>query len=639
MRKLKAILLALSLINCTSGSGHLNTGTGGASSSVAACESGDSCVSSDDTCRSATGEPCSCVGPEGARYVACDTVNAEGTGGTGGLDASVRDGAGGTFVMPATGGVSGYGQDTGHPCADASPWTTSGADSGTPDYQINVDASKQAGVWRHFYETVVAADHANTVLASAYGRNIQNALRKGHDQAGFQSVRFHGILDSDIHVYAEDASGTPIYDFGRLDEVYDAILYAGMRPFAEVGFAPPALASVTTLRAQLLWYNNQPAIISPPKDWTKWTNFVMALVQHLEQRYGVGEIRDHWYFEVWNEPSWMLTTGSGGYQELYKYTVQGLKAGDANVRVGGPAESSTGSGQAIYNLLSYVSANGLPIDFVTYHCYASDANTGIANANAMNDCHTRLANVAITSGFTGDVFTTEWGPDSSTGVARDTEVTSSFIAKTIHLVASNTSVPLPVGYGYWTISDIYEEINTGTNTAYREGNYGLLLKGDPNIPESWDVAKPAFNAFRLLHWLGDVHIEATGGTTADGVNAIATLSSDAKSLQVLVYNHVNGGGADPTRSSLVSLTLNNLPFAAGPVTVRQYPVDHTHANSHTAWVQLGKPAQPTAAQWTTLSDAANLCYYETSVSPVNGAIALTFPQSTYGVSLITLQAL
>lgn len=627
--------LALSvslLLGCSSGStkSKVTTSTGG-SASVATCMSGDSCVAASDTCKSASGSVCTCVGPDGARYVACETTQDAGAGGAAG-SSSVS--LGGTFTMPATGGVSGYGQDVGQPCADGAPYAT----SGTLDYQINVDASKQGNPWSHFYEKVVAADHANTVLASAYGRNIQNALQKGHDQAGFQYVRFHGILDSDIHVYAEDDAGAPIYDFSRLDQVYDAIMLSGMRPFVEISFTPPALASATNLNAQLLWYDNQPAIISPPKDWTKWANFMTALVQNLEQRYGANEVRDNWYFEVWNEASWMLTTGTSGYEDLYKYTVQGLKVGDSAIRVGGPAESSSGSGPAITNLLSFVSTNGLPIDFVTYHCYASDPASTIADANAINDCHTRLANVAISGGFMGDVFATEWGPDSAASVARDTEVTSSFVAKAIHLLGTNTSVPLPVGYGYWTISDIYEEINTGTNTAYREGNYGLLLKGDPNIPESWDVAKPAFNAFRLLHWLGDVQIEATGGTPANGVNAVATLGTDSRSLQVLVYNHVSGGAADPTQSSLVSLTLNNLPFAAGPVAIRQYFVDHTHSNSHTAWVQMGKPAQPTQDQWTTLRDQSDLCYYDTNPTPTSNSLTLEFPLETYGISLITLQS-
>ena len=121
-------------------------------------------------------------------------------------------------------------------------------------------------------------------------------------------------------------------------------------------------------------------------------------------------------------------------------------------------------------------------------------------------------------------------------------------------------MPAPASYGYWAVSDLYEEIHTGTATAFRQGNYGLLLKGDPPIPESFDVAKPSFNAFRLLHMMGEERLRVTGGTAADGVGAAATRSADGSAVQMLVYNHVDGGQADASKSSRVSLTLNNLPF-------------------------------------------------------------------------------
>ena len=131
-------------------------------------------------------------------------------------------------------------------------------------------------------------------------------------------------------------------------------------------------------------------------------------------------------------------------------------------------------------------------------------------------------------------------------------------------------------YGYWTLSDIYEEMNTGTATAYREGNYGLLLKGDPNIPASFDVAKPAFNAFRLLHMMTDTIVPVSGGiasATDNGVGAVATLASDGNSIQILVYNHINSFDiatweAKSQESTLVSLAVSNLPFT--PTRVRHY---------------------------------------------------------------------
>ena len=118
-----------------------------------------------------------------------------------------------------------------------------------------------------------------------------------------------------------------------------------MRPLVEISFTPKALASApgNDGKLTLLWYNNKSPNISPPTgangDWSKWTAFMAALVQHLEARYGAAEVRT-WYFEVWNEPSWMYSLGDNGYIELYQNTVAGLVQADPMVRVGGPAGSS-----------------------------------------------------------------------------------------------------------------------------------------------------------------------------------------------------------------------------------------------------------------------------------------------------------
>ena len=220
-------------------------------------------------------------------------------------------------------------------CADAPPAAPGGAAAVT----LAVDAGTVVRPWNRFYEKAVAPDHANTLLCTAYGRNIQNALRKAHAQAGFQYVRFHGIFNDDVGVYSEDASGAPIYDWSRLDAIYDAVVAAGMRPFVEVSFTPTALASVPAQMQNLLWYNNKSPNISAPigapdGDWSKWIALMAAFVRHLEERYGADEVRDNWYFEVWNEPSWMYAPGPHGYFELYENTVAGLLQGDPGVARG-----------------------------------------------------------------------------------------------------------------------------------------------------------------------------------------------------------------------------------------------------------------------------------------------------------------
>jgi xylan 1,4-beta-xylosidase len=596
----------------------------------------------------------------GALAVAATTVacakDPHYTSGTGGTSVGGTGGSG----AAGSGGGSGGATDLGA-CPDPAPWTPPAAPaacadaapsaSGAADVTLAVDAGASIGAWNRFYEMTVASDHARTLLCTAYGRNIQNALRKAHAQAGFQYVRFHGILNDDVAAYMEDASGAPIYDWSRVDAIYDAIVAAGMRPLVEISFTPKALASDPKNNLQQLWYQGKYPNISPPTgangDWSKWTALMAEFVRHLEDRYGAEEVRDHWYFEVWNEPSWMYSLGDTGYFELYKNTVAGLVQADPGVRVGGPAGSSGESSSLIRSLITGAFNTGTKLDFLTYHRYGDDDGSPIADVTAAIAFHAGLLHdIGLTTvknmKFTGEILNDEFGPSSMPSISRDTEVAASYIAKIIHLLGSDPATPAPTSYGYWAVSDLYEEINTGSATAFREGNYGLLVKGDKTIPESFDVAKPAFNAYRLLHMMSDQQLRVTGGTTADGVNAAATRSADGRTVEILVYNHVDGGQADSTTFSKVSLTVSNLPFS-GPIRARQYIVDRAHANAYRAWQALSSPATPNEAQWVKVRDAAELCYYETISQPsgtagAGGAWTLTFPQNVYGVDLIELSA-
>jgi xylan 1,4-beta-xylosidase len=565
---------------------------------------------------------------------------------------SMTTGSAGTGAI---GGGGGSGPVTGV-CSDSQEWTpppgpracgeTPPAASGAAEVTIAVDAGASVGAWNRFYEKAVASDHANTLLCTAYHRNIQNAIRKAHAQAGFQYLRFHGLFNDDVGAYKEDASGAPIYDWSRIDAIYDAIMEAGMRPLVEISFTPLALASDRAEIQELLWYNSRSPNISPPTgangDWGKWIALMAEFVRHLEDRYGAEEVRKNWYFEVWNEPSWMYSLNTTGYFELYRNTVAGLLQGDPEVRVGGPAGSSGESSALIRSLITGSFNTGTKLDFVTYHRYGDDDGIPIASVTQAVAFHKRLLSdidltVIKNMKFTGEILNDEFGPTWMPGVSRDNEIGASYVAKTIHLLGTDPTVPAPAAYGYWAVSDLYEEIPTGTATAFRQGNYGLLLKGDPGIPESWDVAKPTFNAFRLLHMMGAERLGVTGGTTGDGVGAAATRSTDGSAVQILVYNHVDGGGADVTKASVVSLAVNNLPFT-GRIRVRRYIVDHGHANAYRAWLALGSPTNPTQQQWVMLRDAAELCYYETIAQPTGAAWTLTFPQSFYGVALFEITA-
>jgi xylan 1,4-beta-xylosidase len=508
-------------------------------------------------------------------------------------------------------------------------------------YTLSVDADQKKGSWNKFYEKAVACDHMYTVISSAYGRNISNALKKAHDEAGFEYVRGHGILDDDVAVYSE-TNGTAVYSWTNLDKIYDSVVAAGMRPIVEISFMPGALASSSTAITNV-WYNNYPGISCAPKDWTKWKDLIKALIAHLEERYGKEEVENNWFFELWNEPAWMYSCGGGddGYIYLYDSTSVAIKAQDSLIKLGGPAESGGASSSAITSLLRYKKTMKYKVDFISYHRYANDDNTNYLSASVVNEFHKGIVDLCKSYSFSGLILNTEYGPSYTQGKwIHDNEMAASFAAKMIYLLNSNdtSSYPPPYSFGWWALSDIYEETDNRSASCAFSGCYGLLTRGDSSISQSWDVPKPAFNAFKLLHRLNTYKISCTGGTTSSpGVNAIATISENQDTVSVLVFNQEDDSLGNSATSDNVSLTISNIPFTKAKI--EHWVVDKTHSNSFQTWVSLGKPSSPTSAQWTTIANAGALAHYDSVITDTtlsSGTYSKSFTQNYYSVGLIQI---
>jgi xylan 1,4-beta-xylosidase len=520
--------------------------------------------------------------------------------------------------------------------------------SNAATYSLNVNGATSLGSWSHFYEECVGSDHPITVLSSSYGRNIQNALRRGRAECGFKRIRAHNILN-DAPIYSE-VNGTPVYNWTLVDQIYDTVKAIGMTVIVELSGVPTALASGTKTG---FWYNGTPMNTTLPKDYNKWRDLIKAFVQHLEQRYGVDEIRKNWAFEVWNEPNLTGFTIQD-YCKLYDYAADGVRLADSLCKVGGPASSGGDPGWIDQFAAHVVSGTnyatgktGSKCEFISYHRYADDSPYNGAPSKfscpvGMNLYHKGMVDLMNKNKFKGELQNTEWAPTWQTlPLHSDDESSGSFIAKTIHLLEDNnqTLYPVPTIYSFWCISDIFEEWGAGSTTAF-DKSYGLFVRGDKNIPDSWEVPKASYNAFRLLHKLTDTRIACTGGTTGDGVNGCATLGADNKSLQVLLYNHVDSGAANSALSDSIELTVNNIPFLPGAVRVEYWLLDRTHSSCYRVWQSMGSPKIPTAAQWAQLKAAAALVCAQApdSVTLAQQTFTKKFHLNTYGVELLNLTA-
>ncbi|WP_330367086.1 GH39 family glycosyl hydrolase [Butyrivibrio sp. WCD3002] len=171
-------------------------------------------------------------------------------------------------------------------------------------------------------------------LGLALTEEYLKELKFVQDMIGFSYIRGHGLFSDDVAIYyeyEEDGETKVEYNYTYIDRIFDRFLELGIRPYLELGFMPEQLASGT--QTIFYWKGNT----TPPKEYKKWTDMVIALLEHLKARYGE-EVVD-WPIEVWNEPNlpgFWYKADMEEYCKLFKETFQAIKDYDDRFKVGGP---------------------------------------------------------------------------------------------------------------------------------------------------------------------------------------------------------------------------------------------------------------------------------------------------------------
>lgn len=247
------------------------------------------------------------------------------------------------------------------------------ADGKVPDVRVVVDAVAEGTELPRPWAPMIGSERLSQLLCKdlsggrEIGVELEQALRRMHDEVGVRTVRAHAIFHDDTRVYTE-VGGEPVYDFSIVDAIYDKLLGIGLRPVVELGFMPRDLASDP--KKTVFEYG---AIISPPHSWDRWGELVHRLVSHLVDRYGLDEVLG-WDFEVWNEANlevfWSGTKAE--WMRLYDVSAAAVKAVDRRLAVGGPSSAAAGW---VDDLLAHAAAVGSPVDFVSTHTYGSPPST------------------------------------------------------------------------------------------------------------------------------------------------------------------------------------------------------------------------------------------------------------------------
>lgn len=474
------------------------------------------------------------------------------------------------------------------------------------DSGITVDATAPTRAFPHFWERMFGSGRAALTLRESYRED----LRAVRSVTAVAYIRFHAIFHDELGVYAEGPKGDPIYNFSYVDQVYDGLLANGVRPFVELSFMPRQLAR-RDIR-QSFWYR---PVVSPPKDYGRWDALITAFARHLVERYGIDEV-SRWYFEVWNEPNldfWGGQPKQSTYWTLYDHTATSLKAVDARLRVGGPA---TAQAAWVPAFIRHCRQNGVPVDFISSHVYGDDTPENIFGSaepiardrmvcRAVQKVHSEIQTSPLPS---LPLIWTEFNASfANHPQVTDAPYMGPWLAETVRQCDG-----LVQDMSYWTFSDVFEEGGVVKTPFY--GGFGLLAVGG--------IPKPAFNAFALLHQLGEERFPA------DAEGALLTRRGDG-ALVLAIWNYTEIGSTRKARK--VVLTLKNR--AARTASVQS--LDAEHGNVHPAYERMGSPRYPTQRQLTELRTAAALPL--PVVRPLEaGTLTLEIPPD--GLVLVTIGA-
>ena len=461
---------------------------------------------------------------------------------------------------------------------------------------IEVNLASAARPFPHFWEVMFGSGRAVLSLRDSYRRDLRTVKKA----TGVQYVRFHAILDDDVGLYDEDSAGNPVYNFSYVDQIYDGLLQNGVRPFVELSFMPRKLAAREVY--QSFWYR---PIVSPPRDMDRWRNLISRFAQHLVDRYGIDEV-SQWYFEVWNEPNldfWAGVPKEQTYEQLYDVTARALKQVNPRLRVGGPA---TAQAAWISAFIRHASENNVPLDFVSTHVYGNDSAKDVFGTDETIPRTQMVCRAAkkvydeVKSSARPDlpIIWSEFNASYKNEVdVTDSEFMGPWLADTIRQCDGLMSV-----LSYWTFSDVFEEQGVVKEPFY--GGFGLIAEDD--------IPKPSFNAFELLHELGDQRI------AADSPDVLVTRKNDG-SVAIALWNLFLPGQAGSEKR--VSIFLKGL---AGAHKATISKVDADHGSIWKAYKRMGSPPYPTQQQIAQLQAAAQMPPPE-PIAIAHGSISATLP--------------
>ena len=474
-------------------------------------------------------------------------------------------------------------------------------------YALAVDAGKPVGTTRRFWRALSPgpSGEQNTDMQGGAGK----AMRLIGKEKTFDVVRvgWHVRRKKSAYVpyrygkcfYTEDADGTPVYQWDDQDKLLDAMVKElHLTPMILMGCLPNELGQRVV---------HGKAMNGPPKDWGKWGDLVRTFVKHYVDRSGREEVAT-WYWEVWNEPdlwwhNWFdhdengkkRTAGYEAFFKLYDIAAGAITEVLPNANVGAPAVAGFPRDYPMRLLRHCVSGKnyvtgetGSPLQYLSYHDYG----TAYHQLEKLFEAQAALSKFA--KGRPIELQVTEYA-SAIFGQANSKRYQAGSLCKSIdgYLYAAAGAAKIRWLHWFGLVREFDTDGAGYFTKRWKSGKYQvttLFLSVKRGESPGVLMAKPVYNAYRMLSHLDTNLLRVSGSQFGDPVHAIATRSDDGKRVSVLVYNHdaLDHDCAAPSQD--INLTVSNLPFA-GRARLTSYRIDPDHSDVFSEWEKLGAPAR------------------------------------------------
>lgn len=510
----------------------------------------------------------------------------------------------------------------------------------TENRQVLVDANAKGRRLRHTWRRLLNIGYARDGLLA----EVQNQIRQAQRQIGFEYLRFHGILDDDMHVYHEDEHHNPFLDFSRVDLLLDFVLSLNMKPYIELGLIPKLLA-----KEEKLIYDRI-SFCTIYNDEAKWKFLIEGLIQHCIERYG------HECVLEWRFTTISITIVSVGflslreYLSLYRATYCSVKRVDHRLQFGGPGgiASSIRDSNLVQTFFEFSKKYQCLPDFICTQIYPhhsieddkdfihfSISQTSAPSILSSDEHYTHTVlrdyrNLLELYGLSHlKIWIEEW---NSTLWQRD--ISSDTCYKAAWLVKNLCeNYDEAESFGYWLLSDFIEE-HAAFGKVFH-GGYGLFTYN--GLPKS------GWCAMQLMNMLGDTALSSGDGwmatKTKEGIQIVVSHYCHYDNLYRFRYQTLT----DPKDAYTVFVERGLLKYfiritgLTGRYELKSYRVTPKHGSSFDAWLYIGAPRYLHEDEMNYLKNASQP-YYHIETLELRGEYTLESSLEAHEIQVFLLQS-